>query len=429
MLDAPEHDAPSKTRNKKVDKISWPADEVSRRSVSELIPYARNARTHSEAQVGQIAASIREWGWTTPVLISEDGGIIAGHGRVLAAQKLGIDEIPVMIARGWSDAQKRAYILADNQLALNAGWDSDLLKLELLELDELDFDIDLIGFDGDFLANMLNDPTEGLTDPDEVPETPEQPITKPGDVWILGRHKLLCGSSTEAAALEHMTGVDLVCTDPPYCSGGFQEAGKSVGSVGTSAKHKQIANDRLSTRGYQALIKSAVFSIDAQFFYVFTDWRMWTYLYDLAESSGAGVRSMITWNKGTPGMGLGWRSQHELVLWGCRKSPPYAKGFPGLGNVISLSRQKNDLHTTQKPVELMVTLLQGAPFARVVAEPFAGSGSTLIACEMEGRECRAVEMDTAYCDVIAKRWQDFTGQDATLEGDGRTFTEISDERK
>ena len=167
--------------------IKWPADKVERRPVAALIPYARNARTHSDAQVAQIAASIKEWGWTTPVLIDPEGSIIAGHGRIMAARKLGLAEVPVMVAEGWTDAQKKAYVLADNQLALNAGWDSDLLALELKDLDANGFKLDLIGFDDNFLANLLTDKTEGLTDPDEVPEAPADPVSVLGDVWVMGK--------------------------------------------------------------------------------------------------------------------------------------------------------------------------------------------------------------------------------------------------
>lgn len=378
--------------------------------------------------MSQIAGSIKEWGWTTPVLIDEDGGIIAGHGRVLAAQKLGITDVPTMTATGWTEAQKRAYILTDNQIPLNAGWDMELLKVELGDLDVDGFDVDLIGFDPDFLANLLIDGTEGLTDPDDVPETPDDPITVEGDVWIMGSHRLRCGSSSDDGIVAFWDNPDLVLSDPPYCSGGFQEAGRAVGSVGTSTAHKQIANDRLSSRGFASLMKASLFSVPAPFFYIFTDWRMWVYLFDVAESSSAGVRSMITWNKGSPGMGSGWRAQHELIMWACRKSPPYAKGFPGLGNVISLPRQRNELHTTQKPVELVKTLLQGAPFARTVADPFVGSGTTIIACEVEGRSCHAMELDPAYVDVAVKRWQDFTGQDAVHETTKQTFNEMSNDR-
>ena len=189
---------------------------------------------------------------------------------------------------------------------------------------------------------------------------------------------------------------------------------RAAGSVGVRNEVKKVANDRLSTRGYQALMKAAVFAIDAQFFYVFTDWRMWSYLFDLAEGSGAGVRSMIVWNKGNPGMGRGWRAQHELVLWGCRASPPYEDGFGGLGNVRTMGRQSNDLHTTQKPVELMRELIRNTPFAKVVADPFGGSGTTLIACEKLNRQCRMIELDPKYADVIVRRWEEFTGKKAEL---------------
>jgi ParB-like chromosome segregation protein Spo0J len=188
--------------------------------VDALIPYARNARTHSDEQVAQIAASIKEWGWTTPVLIDEDGGIIAGHGRVMAARKLGIEEVPTMTATGWTKAQKQAYVLADNQLPQNAGWDMDLLSVEMKDLDTEGFDLSLIGFGDDMLrANMLVDETEGLTDEDAVPDVPENPVTVLGDVWLLGNHRLMCGDSTSIDAVEKLMGgqkADMVFTDPPY---------------------------------------------------------------------------------------------------------------------------------------------------------------------------------------------------------------------
>lgn len=403
--------------------------QIEFRAVSSLRGYERNARTHSPEQVAQLAASIREFGFTNPVLVTPDGMIVAGHGRVAAAQEIGLVEVPTLVVGAdWSPEKVRAYVLADNKLALNAGWDNEILRAELDELRGVNFEIGLIGFSEAELAAILAEKTQGLTDPDETPEPPAEPVTVLGDVWVLGRHKLRCGSSSDENMLGFWGVPDLVMTDPPYCSGGFQESGRATGSVGTSAAHKKIANDRLSSRGFGSLIKSSVFSIQAQFFYIFTDWRMWVYLFDVAEASSAGVRSMITWNKGTPGMGLGWRAQHELIMWACRKSPPYAKEFPGLGNVISLPRQKNELHTTQKPVELMLTLLQGAPFARVVAEPFCGSGTSMIACEMENRDCVACELDPAYVDVAVTRWQAFTGRDAVLEATGETFAETKAKR-
>jgi ParB-like chromosome segregation protein Spo0J len=199
-------------------RLEWPADKVERRPVADLIPYARNARTHSDAQVAQIAASVIEWGWTTPVLVDEAGSIIAGHGRVMAARKLGLTDVPVMVATGWTEAQKKAYVLADNQLALNAGWDIDLLKIEVGDLDAEGFNLDLIGFDDKLLADLLAEPTDGLTDPDAVPEPPADPVTVLGDVWVLGNHRIICGSSTEADTVAKLLGSvkpHLMVTDPP----------------------------------------------------------------------------------------------------------------------------------------------------------------------------------------------------------------------
>jgi len=347
--------------------------------------------------------------------------VIAGHTRLAAAQSLGMGQVPIVVADNLTATQVKAYRLADNRVGQEAEWDEDLLRLELLDLESPDFDLSETGFDDDELAALMADVEDGLTNPDDVPDAPEEPVTVAGDVWLLGKHRLMCASSGDDRITSAWGDPDLVLTDPPYCSGGFQESARSGGSVGTASKHKQIANDRLSSRGFASLIKAGVFSIPASFFYIFTDWRMWVYLFDAAESSSAGVRSMITWNKGSPGMGLGWRSQHELIMWATRKSPPFARGFPGIGNVISLPRQKNELHTTQKPVELIRILLQGAPFARTVADPFAGSGTTMIACEMEGRDCVACELDPIYCDVIVKRWCDFTGRDALHAETGEKF--------
>jgi ParB-like chromosome segregation protein Spo0J len=198
---------------------AWPADKVERRPIGELLPYARNSRTHSEAQVDQIAASIKEWGWTTPVLVSDTGTIIAGHGRVRAAKKLGLAEVPVMVATGWSKAQIQAYAIADNKLALNAGWDEALLAIEIGELSEIGFDLELIGFTDQEIMALGAAGNEGLTDPDEIPEVPVNPVSRPGDVWLLGPHRLLCGDSTKAADVAKVLGSvkpHLMVTDPPY---------------------------------------------------------------------------------------------------------------------------------------------------------------------------------------------------------------------
>ena len=433
------------------------APKIILRKAAELRADPRNARTHDSRQVDAIAAALLQFGFTNPVLVDGDDKLdmVAGHGRVLAAiqvyegggalrfpngDALPAGTVPTLDVTGWTPEQRRAYLLADNQLALLAGWDEGLLREELDALASTDFTLDTIGFDSsalDALAKPDTVPsgdagTAGTILPDAdldlVPEPPAVPTTIRGDVWQLGPHLVGCLDSTTDAARQLYGQVDLVATDPPYCSGGFQEAGKSAGSVGVRNEVKKVANDRLSTRGYQALMKAAVFAIDAQFFYVFTDWRMWSYLFDLAEGSGAGVRSMIVWNKGNPGMGRGWRAQHELVLWGCRASPPYEDGFGGLGNVRTMGRQSNDLHTTQKPVELMRELIRNTPFAKVVADPFGGSGTTLIACEAEGVACRTTELDPAYVDTIVRRWEEVTGGQAVHQATGKPFAEVAAER-
>ena len=272
----------------KSPKTTWPADKVERRSVESLVPYARNARTHSDAQVAQIAASITEWGWTTPVLVDEKGGIIAGHGRVMAARKLGLMDVPVMVASGWSEAQKRAYVLADNKLALNAGWDAELLKIELGELQELSFDLSLTGFSDDELANLTASKTDGLTDPDAAPEAGDRAVTAAGDghLW---------------------------------------------------------ATDRKQT-------------------------------------------TILEFDKPA----------------------------------------RNGEHPTMKPVALFTyQILNNTKGGDLVLDSFGGSGTTVIACEQHGRFARVIELDPIYCDVIVKRWQDFTGQKATLESDGRTFEDVA----
>lgn len=399
-------------------------------AIDALAPYARNSRTHDEAQVAQIAASIREFGFTNPVLVDGDGGIIAGHGRVMAARTLGLAEVPCVRLAHLTETQKRAYVIADNKLALNAGWDEEMLRLELADLQGMAFDVGLLGFSDAEMRALLAD-TGGATDADAVPDTQAQAISSVGDVWLLGPHRLACGDCTVALAVEKLLAggsVDLICTDPPYCSGGFQETAKSSGSVGTSATHKLIANDTLSTRGYIALLKSAFSQFDAPYLYAFTDWRMWVNLFDVVESSGFGVRSMIVWDKGSPGMGRGWRSQHELVMWGCKQTPPFDKHASGVGNVIWSKRTGNIHHTTEKPVDVMAHLLNNVPFAKVVADPFSGSGTTMIACEQLGRVYRGMELDALYVDVSIRRWQSFTGQSATLSGTNKTFEEIAGER-
>ena len=401
-----------------------PADKVEKVDINRLIPYARNARTHSDAQVDQIAASIREWGWTTPVLVDPDFQIIAGHGRVMAAKKLGIAEVPVMVANGWSDAKKRAYVLADNKLALNAGWDEEILKLELDELQELGADIDLIGFSDDELA-ALNPEAEqvpGLTDEDAVPEIPELPVTVEGDVWLLGRHRLMCGDSTSIDAVETLMDgqkADMVNTDPPY--GVSYQSNKRT----ASEKFDEIKNDDVFLD-----IAPVIHACSQGWVFVWTSWKVITQWINQFESFGYPTNQVI-WHK--PGGGIGdlkktFASDYETALvWnrGCQLTGKR------IGSVWKINKDgaTNYVHPTQKPVALAQeaidkTTVSGA----TVLDLFGGSGSTLIACEKTNRNCRMMELDPKYCDVIIKRWQDFTGKEATLESSGLTFSEVQNGR-
>ena len=414
-----------------MDSIKWPADQVERRKLSELIPYARNSRTHSDEQVAQIAASIREWGWTTPVLCDDKGSIIAGHGRVMAARKLGLSEVPVMTATGWSEAQKRAYILADNQLALNAGWDMDLLKVEIQELAGDDFDLDLIGFDDKTLAGLLNDPTEGLTDADETPEPPVNPVSVLGDVWILGKHRIICGSSTDAHTVEKvLNGVKphLMVTDPPYGVEYDPEWRERAGIAGKgSAKGKVLNDDRADWREAWALFPGDVAYV----------WHAGLYagvVGDSLLSCDFQLRSQIIWAKSVMVMSRGdYHWQHEPCWYAVRKGKT-GKYDGGRKQTtlwqIDKPKKSETGHGTQKPIDCMKRPIENnSSPGQAIYEPFSGSGTTIIACEMTGRSCHAIELNPAYVDVAIIRWQDFTGQKAILEGsDAKTYEDIKAQR-
>ena len=411
----------------------WPADRVEKRFIADLVPYARNARTHSEEQVAQIAASIREWGWTTPVLVDEGGQIIAGHGRVMAARKLGITEIPVIVASGWTNAQKQAYVLADNQLALNAGWDMELLKVELGDLQAHGFDLELIGF-ANLDALLAPAGAEGLTDPDEVPEAPGDPVTRPGDVWLLGRHRITCGDSTVATDVERvLAGVKpmLMVTDPPY---GVEydpnwrnEADLANGKPYGARAVGQVKNDdRADWREAWALFPGDVAYV----------WHAGLFAGVVADSlleTGFKLRSQIIWAKSNFVMGRGdYHWKHEACWYAVREK---GKGHWAAGRdqttlwEIPKPAKSETGHGTQKPVECMKRPIENnSSPGQAVYEPFSGSGTTIIAGEMTGRIVLAIELNPAYVDVAVTRWEKFTGQVATLEGDGRSFAELVAER-
>lgn len=402
----------------------WAADKIERRKVDDLIPYARNARTHSDEQVAQLAASIKEWGWTTPVLIDEDGEIIAGHGRVMAARKLGIEEVPTMTATGWTKAQKQAYVLADNQLPQNAGWDMDLLSVEMKDLDADGFDLSLIGFGDDMLANMLVDETEGLTDQDAVPDVPENPVTVLGDVWLLGDHRLMCGDSTSIDALEALCGehrADMWLTDPPY----------NVAYEGKTKDALKIQNDEMGDDQFRQFLRDSYSAADAvmKSGAVFYIWHADSEGYNFrgaAHDMGWQIRQCLIWKKQTMVMGRqDYHWKHEPCLYGWKD---------GAGHLWATDRKQTTIlefdrpsrskeHPTMKPVELFeYQMLNNTKGGDLVLDSFGGSGTTMIAAEKNGRHSRLMELDPKYCDVIVKRWCEFTGKDATLEANGKSFS-------
>jgi DNA modification methylase len=368
-----------------------------------LIPYAKNSRTHSDAQVAQIAGSIKEFGFNNPVLIDEDNGIIAGHGRVMAAQKLGLQAVPCIRLAHLSDTQRKAYVIADNRLALNAGWDDQMLTVELQELDSESFDLSLLGFEADELNALLNPikETEGLTDEDEVPEVPEEPKTKPGDIYKLGRHRLMCGDSTSIDAVEKLMDgnkVDLIFTDPPY----------NVAFNGRSGKHEVIKNDNLSEQEFENFITevcNTIQLIDPKAYYIWCNWDFYG-----ALQGKLPYKACIVWAKNVFGMGQGYRHQHEFCLFN-GKIDEVVKNESDLW---SIKKDTKYVHPTQKPVALSVRAFGNHIKLTNVLDLFGGSGSTLIGAEQTGRTCYAMELDPKYCDVIVKRWEDFTGQKAEL---------------
>jgi len=381
--------------------------------LARITAYPRNAREHSPAQIRQIADSIRAFGWTTPVLVTPDGTLIAGHGRLAAAQSLGMAEVPVVILAGLSEQQQRLLRLADNRLALGATWNEETLTAELRELQVEGADLGLTGFDADELEAFFpaSPPPVGGGDVDEGrgAELRAKWGTATGQLWAIGRHRLICGDATDTATVERVRDgqrFDVMLTDPPYCSGGFQESGRSSGSVGTDRENvKMIANDTLSTRGYMALLKAVVGLADPGAAYVFTDWRMWVNLFDVMESSGFGVRNMIVWDKGTPGMGVGWRAQHELIMFATKIKPAF-DNHKAQGNVIQSQRTGNVHHTTEKPVDLLEAVLRVSDFARVLVDPFTGSGSTFVAAERTGRTICGLELDPEYVAATLERLAD-----------------------
>lgn len=416
----------------KPKKVEWPSDKVERRSVHTLLAYARNSRIHPDEQVDKIARSMTEFGWTNPVLVDEEGVILAGHGRCLAAAKLGINEVPVMVARGWSEAQKIAYRIWDNESTLQGAWDTDMLKLELTELGKMDYDLALTGFDDMQLVQFMATPN--VADPEETPEPPVNPVSRKGDLWLLGKNRLLCGDSTDADDVETSLGgarPQLMVTDPPYGvdydpdwrnqrmrSDGSPSDGRAIGLV---------TNDELADwRKAYALFEGDVA-------YAWSAGLRSTMAVAGLEAAGFEIRAQIIWAKNNIVIGRGhYHFQHEPCWYAVRKGKTgHWQGARDQSTLWEIDKptKSETGHSTQKPIECMKRPMENnSKTGDWVYDPFIGSGTSIIAAEMIHRKAIGIEVDPAYVDVAVQRWQTYTNQEATLEATGETYAETAQKR-
>lgn len=386
--------------------------ELQTRKVSDLIPYINNSRTHSEEQINQIIGSIKEFGFTNPILLEEENGIIAGHGRLMAVQKMGWSEVPCVTIKGLTKTQIKALNIADNQIALNAGWDLDKLKLEVKGLDEDSFNLDVLGFSSKVIDDFLFDETIGLTEDDETPEAKTESKSKLNDVWVLGDHRLVCGDSINLNDIEKLTQkqkADMVFTDPPY----------NVAFNGRSGKFDVIKNDNLEEGEFNTFIDtflSNLVILNINTYYICCNWAFYGVLQKKLKP-----KACIVWAKNVFGLGKGYRHQHEFILFDGFIDVAI-KNESDLWNIAKDSKYK---HPTQKPVALAMRAIKNSSReGNTVLDLFGGSGSTLIACEKLNRKCQVMELDPIYVDVIIERWQNFTGKEAIHEETGKRYNEL-----
>jgi len=385
--------------------------ELIKKKVSELIPYINNSRTHSEEQITQLVSSIKEFGFTNPILLAPDNSIIAGHGRLQAVKRLGHEEVPCIVVEGLTKTQIKALIIADNQLALNAGWDLEKLSVEIEGLEADKFDLNILGFEDEFLKDLLHKENSGLTDEDEIPEVKENAKSKLGDIFVLGNHRLMCGDSTSKDNLKLILNdnrIDMVFTDPPY----------NIDYKGIKDQRK-ILNDKMDDDSFVEFLNNSL--VGCETMYVCCSWQ-YAHLFRKAMINiGRKPKAMIIWDKVNPAQHLDkYFKQHEIIF--------YYGDFGGQktirGDIWTLKRKKNTLHPTMKPVELITMALEDQKDKKNIYDGFLGSGSTLIACEKLNRNCFGMELDPKYCDVIIQRWQQFTGKEAIHEQTGKTYNSI-----
>lgn len=409
-----------------MSELDTPALQVEYLPLANLIPYARNARTHSEAQVAEIAGSIRAFGFTNPILIGEQGDVVAGHGRLAAARQLGLTSVPAIRLVGLSEVQRRQLVLADNRIALNAGWDADMLRLELQDLKALGADLSMLGFSEAELVTAFAGEGAGLTDENAVPEPAGQAVSRPGDIWQLGAHRLACGDCTDPALVEMLLAgqaPQLMVTDPPY-GVEYDPEWRHRRGVNNSGRRGKIQNDE------QADWSAAWELFPGQIAYVWHGALRATIVAESLFKSGFSIRAQIIWAKERLVMSQGdYHWQHEPCWYAVRKKGHWTgdRKQTTLWNIPTGGQDAETEHATQKPVECMRRpMLNNSNPGQLVYEPFSGSGTTLIAAETCGRVCLAVEIDPLFVDVAIRRWQSFTGNTAII--DGQSFDTIAHSR-
>ncbi|QTD57179.1 site-specific DNA-methyltransferase [Parasphingorhabdus cellanae] len=418
--------------------------------IDTLIPYARNARTHSKKQIRQIADSIERFGFTNPVLVSDENEIVAGHGRVEAAKLLGLKTVPTLVLSDMSEADRRAYILADNKLALNAGWDKDLLAGELQGLIDLEFDVELTGFDLAEIDLVLDeaddsDPAKADSAEDVVPPLLSSAVTCSGDIWQLGRHRLVCGDAQDGNVFARLLGrerADLLFTDPPY---NVKIDGHVCGLGNVQHRNFAFASGEMSKAGFTAFLSTTLSHAsghmrDGSIAYVCMDWRHMSELLEAGNTVFTELKNLVVWNKTNGGMGTFYRSKHELIFVYKKGTAPHTNSF-GLGEsgryrtnvwdyagISSMSTSRDEelaMHPTVKPVALVADAIRDCSRrGEIILDCFGGSGSTLIAAHTTGRCARLIEYDPLYCDTIVRRWQGYTGKPAVRTADGLAFEEM-----
>jgi DNA modification methylase len=432
-----------------------PLQQIIDRDITSLRPYARNARTHSKKQVKQIAPSIERFGFTNPVLISDAGEIIAGHGRVEAAKLLGMTRVPTLALSHLSETERRAYVLADNKLALNAGWDREILAIELQALVDLEFDVELTGFslaEVDFALDDAreSDPSASDAPEDSVPSVAGPAVTRTGDLWQLGRHRLLCGDTRSAADVDALMGsdhADLLFTDPPY-NVAIDGHVCGLGSV----KHREFAfaSGEMSASQFTAFLTETLSNMsrvmrDGAIAFVCMDWRHMRELLDAGEAAFTELKNLVVWNKTNGGMGAFYRSKHELIFVFKVGTAPHTNSFglgetgryrtnvwdyAGISSIGAGRAEELAMHPTVKPVALISDAMRDcSKRGEIVLDGFGGSGSTLIAAEKTGRSARLIEFDPRYCDTIVRRWEKLTGKQTRHAGTGQTFEEVAEGRQ